>query len=128
VVEVLMKTRARNDCPLTNSEYRVLKLVAKGYAPKEIATYLGCQHTTIRTHLANSYKKLDVTNGAQAVVVALEKGWFQYDPPLHFNPFLNAFSEALDDWLGSGMDCDNSRERMKTAVAGLKMRAQYARE
>jgi LuxR family maltose regulon positive regulatory protein len=52
---------------LTHREKEVIALVANGYADKEIAQTLFISTATVRTHLKNSYRKLNVCNRVQAV-------------------------------------------------------------
>jgi hypothetical protein len=41
----------------------------------EIAAELGCSTSTVRTHLHNAYRNLKVRDRAQAVLIAVERGW-----------------------------------------------------
>jgi putative nucleotidyltransferase with HDIG domain len=62
-------------CPLSGQELRVLQELAKGLVYREIAQDLGLSTSTIRSHLHNIYRKLDVIDRAQAVLFASERGW-----------------------------------------------------
>ena len=62
-------------CPLSGQELRVLQGLAKGLVYREIAQDLGLSTSTIRSHLHNIYRKLDVIDRAQAVLFASERGW-----------------------------------------------------
>jgi putative nucleotidyltransferase with HDIG domain len=62
-------------CPLTRQEQRVLQQLGKGRVYKEIAHELGLSPSTVRTHLHNIYRKLNVANCAQAVLFATSRGW-----------------------------------------------------
>lgn len=62
-------------CPLSAQEQRVLKSLAKGLIYKEIAVELGLSDSTIRSHLHGVYRKLDVRDRAQAVILATQRGW-----------------------------------------------------
>jgi two-component system, NarL family, response regulator YdfI len=59
---------------LTPRELEVLRLVSAGAANKEIAEALYLSADTVKTHLANIYKKLGVEGRAHAVAVALRQG------------------------------------------------------
>ncbi len=56
--------------PLTERELEVLRLVREGYINREIGQRLHIAAGTVKTHLANIYKKLDVHNRVQAVAAA----------------------------------------------------------
>lgn len=57
---------------LTNREKEVLALVAKGVSNQEIAEKLFIKEVTVKTHLNNIFKKLNVTNRTQAVLLAMQ--------------------------------------------------------
>jgi DNA-binding NarL/FixJ family response regulator len=60
--------------PLTPREHEVVGLAARGRSNGEIATLLQITEQTVKLHLANSYRKLGVTNRTQAGRRALELG------------------------------------------------------
>jgi putative nucleotidyltransferase with HDIG domain len=62
-------------CPLTPGEHRVVHELANGRVYKEIAAELGLSVSTVRTHLYNTYRKLGVTDRAQAILLAKDNGW-----------------------------------------------------
>jgi DNA-binding NarL/FixJ family response regulator len=55
------------EAELTEREAGILALLAKGYANKEIADYLGVSVATVRTHLRHIYEKLHVRSRTEAV-------------------------------------------------------------
>ncbi|MBI5595144.1 MAG: response regulator transcription factor [Elusimicrobia bacterium] len=59
---------------LTKTEIRVLSLLGRGQANKEIAAGLGCSVKTIKNHLNSIFQKLDVSNRTEAVVKGIEIG------------------------------------------------------
>ena len=59
---------------LTKTEIRVLSLLGRGNANKEIAATLGCSVKTIKNHLNSVFQKLDVSNRTEAVVKGIEIG------------------------------------------------------
>jgi putative nucleotidyltransferase with HDIG domain len=67
--------RSRKPCPLTPGEHRVVSELAKGYVYKEIAAELELSVSTVRTHLYNTYRKLGVTDRAQAILLAKDNDW-----------------------------------------------------
>ena len=60
---------------LTDREVQVLRRIAGGSAPKQVARELGCAPSTIHNHLHHIYRKLDVPGLSQALLLAREKGW-----------------------------------------------------
>lgn len=59
---------------LTDRELEVLRLMAGGLANHEIASRLYIGETTVKTHVARIFTKLDVRDRVQAVIVAHESG------------------------------------------------------
>lgn len=58
--------------PLTSREKEVLKLVAQGANNQEIAEKLFVREVTVKTHLNSIFKKLNVTNRTQAVLLSMQ--------------------------------------------------------
>ena len=56
--------------PLTQREKEILTLVAKGSSNSQIAEKLFFREVTVKTHLNSIYKKLNVDNRVQAVLLA----------------------------------------------------------
>jgi DNA-binding CsgD family transcriptional regulator len=52
---------------LTNREYEVLQLLARGYSNAEIAANLFLSLSTVKTHVSNLYVKMNVKRRAQAI-------------------------------------------------------------
>lgn len=61
--------------PLSKRETAALRLLAEGKTYKVIAYELGVSVSTVRTHLHNTYAKLEVIDRAQAVLRATERAW-----------------------------------------------------
>lgn len=55
---------------LTPQQYRVLCLVAEGWLNKQIAYDLGITEATVKAHMTNIFRRLNVTNRTQAVILA----------------------------------------------------------
>jgi LuxR family maltose regulon positive regulatory protein len=58
--------------PLSDRELEVLKLIAQGFSNSEIAESLVVAISTVKTHINNIYRKLDVSKRIQAVQRARE--------------------------------------------------------
>jgi len=64
------------DCPLTDRELEILRLMAlEGLQQEGIAYRLRLKASTVRSHVHNAYRKLGVTTSAQALVVCFNAGW-----------------------------------------------------
>ena len=57
---------------LTNRELEVLIQVANGMINKEIATNLNISERTVKNHVSNIFKKIDVSDRTQAAVFAIK--------------------------------------------------------
>ena len=68
--------KARDRLPsLSPRELEVLNVLATGKSTKEIAKQLYLSEPTVKTHLANIYRKLEVNNRISAVAVARDNSW-----------------------------------------------------
>jgi two-component system response regulator DesR len=61
--------------PLTDREVEVLRLFARGVAPRDIAAELFLTVGTVRNYLASATTKLDARNRIEGIRVATEMGW-----------------------------------------------------
>ena len=59
---------------LSGRELEVLQAMAKGSTNKEIAVTLSISDSTVKTHIANIFQKLDVSGRTEAVTHALQIG------------------------------------------------------
>ena len=62
------------DEALTVSEVRILRLIADGYANKEIATRLSLSEGTVKGQVRNIIAKLQARDRTQAAMIALKRG------------------------------------------------------
>lgn len=60
---------------LTLRESEVLRMLVDGLTNKQIANDLGLQEITVKIHVRNIYRKINVHNRAQAVKNTLQSGW-----------------------------------------------------
>lgn len=67
-----IKESVENIAKLTQRELEILKMVSKGASNADIAEKLFVKEVTIKTHLNSIYKKLNVENRVQAVLLAIE--------------------------------------------------------
>ena len=61
-----------SDNNLTKREIEVLKLLAKGLFNKEISYTLDISEKTVKNHVSNIFKKIDVSDRTQAAVYAIK--------------------------------------------------------
>ena len=63
-----------NHLALSEREVEVLQLMAKGSANKLIASDLSITESTVKTHVANIFQKLEVSHRTEAVTKAMIPG------------------------------------------------------
>ncbi len=68
------RTPAGKKNSLTKREIQVLKLVTNGMLNKEIAIRLRISEKTVKNHVSNIFKKIDVSDRTQAAVYAIKTG------------------------------------------------------
>lgn len=75
-VSALLQARQAGDDPdeLTEREREVLALVAQGLSNKQVARRLEISEKTVKTHLTNIYRRIDVVSRVEAVLWAQENG------------------------------------------------------
>jgi DNA-binding NarL/FixJ family response regulator len=66
----------KSETTLTEREIAVLDCLVNGLDHKSISQKLDISPATVRTHLANIYRKLHVSSKSQAVGLALKRKWF----------------------------------------------------
>ncbi len=57
---------------LTSREIEVLELIAEGMINKEIARQLYISEKTVKNHVSNIFKKLEVSDRTQAAIYAFK--------------------------------------------------------
>lgn len=62
---------------LTRREIEILTRVAQGETARQVALSLGITKRTVAAHMQSICEKLDATNGAQAVAIAVTLGLIQ---------------------------------------------------
>lgn len=67
------------ECPLTQGELRVLRLLMEGLTYEEIAASLNRSPSTVRSQLHSAYRRLGVATSYQAVLTCVREGWLTWD-------------------------------------------------
>lgn len=60
---------------LTKREYEILQLLTKGHSNRDMAEALEISEKTVKNHMSNLLKKLEVKDRTQAVVLAIQNHW-----------------------------------------------------
>ena len=64
---------------LTERELEVLKLAAKGMTNRKIAEVLFISPRTVQAHMSNIFGRLEVGSRTEAILYALQEGWFSIE-------------------------------------------------
>ena len=67
------RKESRNNAELTHREKETLQLISKGMSNKEIARKLNIVETTVKVHVKNLLKKLNLRSRVEAAVWAVER-------------------------------------------------------
>ncbi|MCX7696194.1 MAG: response regulator transcription factor [Bacteroidales bacterium] len=67
------------ECPFSDREIEIIKLICQGYTNQEIADKLFISARTVDVHRSNILKKANVRNTAQLVTYAIKNGYFTID-------------------------------------------------
>ncbi len=63
--------------PLSPREIQILEVIAQGHSNKEVANELCISNHTLKNHLNNIFKKLNVEDRTQALMLGVRSGWIQ---------------------------------------------------
>lgn len=77
VMQIASGERSSVPAGLTDREFEILRLLAQGNRPTEIASKLFVSVKTVKNHLTSIYAKMGVATGAQAVAEAYRLGLMQ---------------------------------------------------
>jgi len=67
--------KADEENPLSPRESEILSLIVRGDTNKEIAQALNLADSTVKIHVQNIFKKLNITSRVQAAVYAIDHGF-----------------------------------------------------
>lgn len=63
---------------LTLREIEVLDCVAQGFSNREIAKALFVNEQTVKNHMTSIFRKLDVEDRVQALILSIKRGWVDF--------------------------------------------------
>lgn len=63
---------------LTMREIEVLDCVAQGFSNREIAKALFVNEQTVKNHMTSIFRKLDVEDRVQALILSIKRGWVDF--------------------------------------------------
>jgi len=69
--------------PLTTREREILVMLSNGYAALNIAARLNLSHATVRNHIQNILRKLEVHGQVEAIATAFRRGWVSLETSAH---------------------------------------------
>jgi DNA-binding NarL/FixJ family response regulator len=72
--------RAAKEAGLTERELVIVRAVARGLSNEAIAKELWVAEQTVKFHLTNIYRKLEVSNRTEAARYAFERGLVEHSP------------------------------------------------
>ncbi len=66
---------------LTLREIEVLDCVAQGFSNRAIAEALFVNEQTVKNHMTSIFRKLDVEDRVQALILSIKRGWVDFSTP-----------------------------------------------
>lgn len=61
--------------PLSDNQLEIVRLIAGGLSNREIADRIHLSQNTVKSHVQEIFRKLDVGNRVEAALMAARKGW-----------------------------------------------------
>lgn len=68
-------TSAEPSSPLSDTQLEILRLIAVGFSNREIAGRIHLSENTVKSHIQQIFRKLDVGNRVEAALRASREGW-----------------------------------------------------
>ena len=69
------ETSTTPDPPLSDSQCEILRLIAQGFSNREIAEKVHLSEHTVKSHVQEIFRKLQVRNRVEAALRATHEGW-----------------------------------------------------
>jgi DNA-binding NarL/FixJ family response regulator len=70
----------RRECPLTDPQLEIVRLIADGFSNREIADRVHLSENTIKSHVQEIFRRLKVRNRVEAALRASDEGWLRRAP------------------------------------------------
>ena len=70
----------RQECPLTDSQLEIVRLIADGFSNREIADQVHLSENTIKSHVQEIFRRLKVRNRVEAALRASDEGCLRRAP------------------------------------------------
>ena len=70
----------RQESPLTDAQLEIVRLIADGFSNREIADRVHLSENTIKSHVQEIFRKLNVRNRVEAALRASDEGWLRRAP------------------------------------------------
>ena len=74
---IMESSSFESEDPLTNREKEILIYIADGYMNKEIASKMNISEKTVKNHVSNLFKKINVNDRTQAAVYAIKNNYVE---------------------------------------------------
>ena len=71
----LRDSAAGPEIPLNDSQREILRLIAQGFSNREIGAKVYLSENTVKSHVQEIFRKLNVRTRVEAALRAAEKGW-----------------------------------------------------
>jgi DNA-binding CsgD family transcriptional regulator len=71
------RSRVPAGCPLTNTQYEMISLIARGKSIKQVAQIRGCTDRNVAALLGQASRRLGVSGSQAAVVKMMSSGWLE---------------------------------------------------
>jgi two-component system, NarL family, response regulator DevR len=65
---------------LNESQWAILRFISEGYSNREIAERVHLSENTVKSHIQEIFRKLDVRNRVEAALRATKEGWIDGSP------------------------------------------------
>ena len=66
---------AEPSSPLSDTQLEILRLIAAGFSNRQIASRIHLSENTVKSHIQEIFRKLDVGNRVEAALRASNEGW-----------------------------------------------------
>jgi DNA-binding NarL/FixJ family response regulator len=67
--------RTEPHAQLSDSQYKILRLIAEGFSNRDIASRVHLSENTVKSHIQEIFRKLQVRNRVEAALRASKEGW-----------------------------------------------------